>query len=152
MPAITATVTGNTTARPELRFTPAGAPVATFTVAVNERYKNAAGEWTDGPTSFVRCVAWRDLAEHLAESVDKGDRLIVTGTMREREYEVESQHPGDSGKRRVWELNVTDAGAALRYATVKITKARRNGVPLPDDPWADAPPPAAPADEGEPPF
>lgn len=152
MPAITTTVIGNTTDRPELRFTPQGAPVATFTIAANERYKAASGEWTDGATSFVRCVAWRDLAEHLAESVDKGDRLIVTGTLREREYEVESKHQGDSGKRRVWELHATEAGAALRYATVKISKVRRNGVPLPDDPWADTPPPAAPADSGEPPF
>ena len=154
MPAITTTVVGNTTDRPELRFTPAGAPVATFTVAVNERYKTAAGEWADGATSFVRCVAWRDLAEHVAESADKGDRLIVTGTLREREYEVQAQHPGDSGKRRVWELHATEVGAALRYATVKIAKARRDSVPMPADPWADGapPPPSGPSDSGEPPF
>jgi single-strand DNA-binding protein len=153
VPAITTTVVGNTTDRPELRFTPQGVPVATFTVAVNERYKAASGEWADGPTSFVRCIAWRDLAEHLAESIDKGDRLIVTGTLREREYEVQSQHAGDSGKRRVWEVHATEAGAALRYATVKVAKVRRNDPPLPADPWADTPPPAGPSDDsGEPPF
>jgi len=155
VPAITTTVVGNTTARPELRFTPSGAPVASFTVAANERYKNGSGEWTDGPTSYVRCQAWRQLAEHLAESVDKGDRLIVTGTMREREYEVQPTHPGDTGKRRVWELHVTEAGAALTRATVKISRVRRDQAPPPEDPWADqAPPPSGPADGAtdEPPF
>jgi single-strand DNA-binding protein len=153
MPAITTTVVGNTTGQPELRFTPAGVPVATFTVAANERYKNAAGEWTDGPTTFVRCVAWREQGEHVAESVDKGDRVMVTGTLREREYEVQATHPGDSGKRRVWELHVSEVGASLRYATAKIAKVRRDGVPLPEDPWADqAPPPSAPSASDEPPF
>jgi single-strand DNA-binding protein len=153
VPAITTTITGNTTGDPELRFTPAGVPVATFTVAVNERYKAASGEWTDGPTSFVRCIAWRDLGEHVAESVAKGDRVMVAGAFREREYEVQSQHAGDSGKRRVWELNATEVGASLRYATAKIAKVRRDGVPLPEDPWADqAPPPSAPSASDEPPF
>lgn len=152
MPAITTTITGNTTGDPELRFTPAGVPVATFTVAVNERYKTSGGEWADGPTSFVRCVAWRDLGEHTAESVAKGDRVTVTGTLREREYEVQPTHTGDSGKRRVWELHASEVGASLRYATVKIAKVRRDGPPLPDDPWADqAPPPSGPSAD-EPPF
>ena len=154
MPAITTTVVGNITAQPELRFTPAGVPVATFTVAANERYRDKSGEWADGPTSWVRCNAWRDQAEHVAESFDKGDRVIVTGTFREREYEVQSQHAGDSGKRRVWELHVSEVGASVRHATVKISRVRRDGVPLPEDPWADqAPPPAGPSDDsGEPPF
>lgn len=153
MPAITTTVIGNTTGAPELRFTPSGTPVATFTVAANERYKNGSGEWTDGPTSYVRCNAWRDQAQHLADSVAKGDRLIVSGVLREREYEVPPQHPGDSGKRRVWELHVTEVGASLRHATVKIARVRRDSVPMPEDPWADqAPPPAAPSDSDEPPF
>ena len=145
MTAINATVTGNLTADPELKFTPAGVPVAVFTIASNERFKDQAGQWQDGPTSFVRCNAWRELAEHLAESAAKGDRMIVTGTFRQRDYETSSGE-----KRTVWELAVTEAGAALRYATVKITRAKRDSVPVPEDPWArDAR--SAPV-EDEPPF
>jgi single-strand DNA-binding protein len=149
MPAIPITVIGNLTADPELRFTAAGAPVASFTVASNERYRDTSGEWKDGPTSFVRVNAWHELAEHVAECLTKGDRAIVAGTLKQRDYEAK-----DGGKRTVWEVTATECGAALKYATVKITKARRDGAPLPDDPWSDrghqAPPPNAP--DEEPPF
>ena len=152
MPAIPITVVGNLTADPELRFTAQGAPVASFTVASNERYKDNSGEWKDGPTSFVRCNAWHELAEHLAESLAKGDRAIVTGTLKQRDYEAK-----DGTKRTLWEVTVSEGGPALRYATAKVAKAaRRDGAPLPDDPWADrgnsgqAPPPDVPDDE--PPF
>jgi single-strand DNA-binding protein len=145
MTAINATVTGNLTADPELKFTANGTPVAVFTIASNERFKDQAGQWQDGPTSFVRCNAWRELAEHLAESAGKGDRLIVTGTFRQRDYETTAGE-----KRTVWELAVTEAGAALRYATAKISRVKRDSVPLPEDPYArdSAPAPA----EDEPPF
>jgi len=144
MTAIQVTVVGNLTADPELRFTGTGVPVATFTVASNERFKDAAGEWKDGPTSFVRCNAWRDLAEHVSESLAKGDRAVVTGTLRQRDYEAQ-----DGTKRTVWEVAVAEVGAALRYATVKISKTRRDSVPVAEDPWAAVPsgPP-----EDEPPF
>jgi len=144
MTAIQVTVVGNLTADPELRFTGTGVPVATFTVASNERFKDAAGEWKDGPTSFVRCSAWRDLAEHVSESLAKGDRAVVTGTLRQRDYEAQ-----DGTKRTVWEVAVAEVGAALRYATVKISKTRRDSVPVAEDPWAAVPsgPP-----EDEPPF
>jgi single-strand DNA-binding protein len=146
MTAISVTVVGNLTADPELRYTASGVPVATFTVASNERFKDASGEWQDGPTSFVRCNAWRDLGEHVAESLAKGDRAVVTGILRQRDYEAQ-----DKTKRTVWEVAVSEVGAALRYATVKIAKARRDGVPVPEDPWAQAGPPPAPTDD-EPPF
>ena len=154
MAGINVTVTGNLTDDPELKFTPNGAPVAQWTVAVNERFKDGSGQWQDGPTSYVRCVAWRDLAEHAAESLSKGDRVIVTGTMRERAYEVQPTHSGDSGKRRIWELAAAGVGADLRYATVKIARAQRRGdAPVPADPWASGDPgPAAPPSEDEPPF
>ncbi|MGI8446962.1 MAG: single-stranded DNA-binding protein [Streptosporangiaceae bacterium] len=148
MTAINVTVTGNLTGDPELRYTPSGAPVAQFTVASNERYKDGAGQWQDGPTSFVRCNAWRELAEHAAESLSKGDRVIVSGTMRQRDYQAQ-----DGTKRTVWEVAVFEVGAALKYATVKISKARRDGAPIPEDPWAATGGPAdsdAPAEE--PPF
>lgn len=144
MSAISITVTGNLTGDPELKFTASGTPVATFTIASNERFKDGSGEWKDGPVSFVRCNAWRELAEHVAESMGKGDRVIVAGTLRQRDYETK-----EGEKRTVWEVAVTEAGAALRYATVKISKARRDQVPPPEDPWAGAP--SAPL-EDEPPF
>jgi len=147
MTAIQITVTGNLTGDPELKFTPQGVGVATFTVASNERFKDQGGEWQDGPTSFVRCNAWRDLAEHVAESLTKGDRVMVSGTLRQRDYETK-----EGEKRTVWEVHAAEVGAALRYATVKISKVRRDHVPAPEDPWSrEAPTPSAPAEE-EPPF
>ena len=150
MTAISVTVVGNLTADPELRYTGTGVPVASFTVASNERYKDAAGEWQDGPTSFVRCNAWRELAEHAAESLSKGDRVVVTGIMRQRDYEAK-----DGTKRTVWEVAVSEVGASVKYATVKISKARRDGAPVPEDPWANGP--GGPQDsdaplDDEPPF
>ncbi len=149
MAGIQITVTGNLTGDPELKYTPSGAAVATFTVASNERFRGPDGQWQDGPTSFVRCNAWRELGEHIAESAAKGDRLIVTGVLRQRTYEVEARDRNDSGKRTVWEVAVTEAGAALRYATVKIAKVRRDSVPVAEDPWPTSP---APAPQDEPPF
>lgn len=145
MTAINATVIGNLTADPELKFTTNGTPVAVFTVASNERYKDGSGQWQDGPTSFVRCNAWRHLAEHIAESVAKGDRVIVSGTFRQRDYETTNGE-----KRTVWELAVSEAGAALSYATAKVSRAKRDSVPVPDDPWASSAR-SAPI-EDEPPF
>lgn len=158
MNAINITVTGNLTGDPELKFTPSGVACATFTVAANERYQQD-GQWKDGPTSFMRCNAWRDLAEHVCESLSRGDRVMVSGQLRERSYEVTPAGPNDTGKRRVWELNATDVGAALRNATVKVSRVRRSDGPPPEDPWAGngdsgngARQPAPPQDEEPPPF
>jgi single-strand DNA-binding protein len=151
MTAINITVTGNLTDDPQLRYTPTGVPAAQFTVASNERYRGNDGQWQDGPTSFVRCNAWRDLADHAAESLSKGDRVVVTGTLRQRDYEAK-----DGTKRTVWEVAVAEVATSLRYATVKISRARRDGGPVPEDPWASTSgpgpvdPAALPADE--PPF
>lgn len=143
MTAISITVTGNLTGDPELRFTAQGRPVAQFSVASNERFKDGKGEWQDGPTSFVRCNAWADLAEHVAESFNKGDRVVVTGTLRQRDYEAK-----DGSKRTIWEVSVSDMGASVRYATVKIAKVRRDGAPIPEDPWAST---GGPSDSDVPP-
>lgn len=144
MSAIQITVTGNLCADPELRATAQGRLVAQFTLASNERYKDQSGEWKDGPTSFVRCVAWADLGEHVAESLTKGDRATVVGTLRQRDYEN-----AQGEKRSVWEVTAAEVGAALKYATVKIAKVHRDSVPPPEeDPWArEAPIPSAPQDE-----
>lgn len=124
MSAITITVAGNLTGDPELRFTPNGVAAATFTVAVNERRRNGAGEWEDGPTSFVRVQCWRDMAEHVCESLTRGSRVVVTGAWREREWTTESGE-----KRRAWELTADDVGASMRHATVKIARANRDSSP-----------------------
>jgi single-strand DNA-binding protein len=153
MPATAVTVTGNLTDTPKITFTPAGVPVASFTVASNERYRDQSGTWQDGPSSFFRVNAWRDLGEHVAESLDKGDRVTVDGTIRQRTYEVEPKHPGDSGKRTVWEIHAREVGAALSYATVKVSRIRRDTVPVPEEPWArEAPPASADNFSDEPPF
>jgi single-strand DNA-binding protein len=117
------TITGNLVDNPELRFTPAGQAVARFRVASTARYKDSAsGQWKDGNTLFLTCVAWRQLAEHIAESLEKGMRAIVTGRLQQRTYETQ-----EGEKRTVYELQVDDAGPALSRATAKVTKISRSG-------------------------
>lgn len=138
MAGIHVTVVGNLARDPELKCTPSGAFVATFTIACNERIRGDDGQWRDGPTSWVRCNAWSDLAEHLAESVSKGDRVIVSGQLRQREYTGK-----DNVRKSAWEVTVAEAGPSLRYATAKTVKAERYDAPpaAADNPWAsDAPP------------
>lgn len=153
MPTIDITVTGNLARDPDLRYTTSGAPVATFTVASTERYQQD-GEWKDGTTSWVRCSAWRELAEHVAESLSKGDRVIVHGTLRQRDYEVPAKDGDPGGKRTSWEVTVTDVGPSLKYAQAKVKKTARDRVPPPEeDPWAGSAPPAGPGGySDEPPF
>jgi single-strand DNA-binding protein len=115
----TTTIVGNLTADPELRFTPGGAPVADFTVAVTPRVKDGAG-WKDGDTSFFRCTAWRGLAEHLAKSLGKGDRVLVHGTLRQRSWETDAGE-----KRSAVEVQVDELGPSLKWATAKPEKANR---------------------------
>lgn len=150
MTAINITVTGNLTDDPQLRYTPTGVPAAQFTVASNERYRGDDGQWKDGATSFVRVNAWRELAEHAAESLGKGDRVVVTGILRQRDYEAK-----DGSKRTVWEVAAIEVASSLKYATVKISRARRDSVPVPEGPWATSD--AGPVDpaslpQDEPPF
>ena len=112
--------TGNLTADPELKFLPSGIPVASFTVAVSKRVKDGDG-WKDGPTSFVRCTVWRQYAENVAESLAKGTKVVVIGSMGQREYETK-----DGEKRSVWECQVEDVGPALRNATASVRKVERS--------------------------
>ncbi|MGH3237245.1 MAG: single-stranded DNA-binding protein [Streptosporangiaceae bacterium] len=116
-------ITGNLVEDPELRFTPAGQPVAKFRIASTPRYRdNTSEEWKDGDTLYLTCVVWRQAAENVAESLTRGMRAIVTGRLRQRTYETEG---GD--KRTVYELQVDEAGPSLRSATAKVTKASRPG-------------------------
>jgi single-strand DNA-binding protein len=117
------TVIGNLTADPELRFTPAGAAVANFTVASTPRiFDRQSNEWKDGEALFLRCNIWREAAENVAESLTRGSRVIVQGRLKQRSYETR-----EGEKRTVVELEVDEIGPSLRYATAKVTKAGRGG-------------------------
>lgn len=117
------TVVGNLTADPELRFTPAGAAVANFTVASTPRaFDRQSNEWKDGDTLFMRCSIWREAAENVAESLTKGMRVIVQGRLVQRSYETR-----EGEKRTVVELQVDEVGPSLRYASAKVTRAQRSG-------------------------
>lgn len=106
---------GNIADAPDLRFTPAGAAVASFQVAVSRRVKDDAGVWSDSSTTFYRCAVWRAYAEHVAASLSRGDRVMVTGDLRPREYSVTSPD-GVVTKRLALEVEVTDVGLCLRFA------------------------------------
>ncbi|WP_226346815.1 single-stranded DNA-binding protein [Agilicoccus flavus] len=118
------TVIGNLTADPELRFTPSGAAVASFTVASTPRtFDRQSNEWKDAETLFMRCSVWREAAENVAESLTKGSRVIVTGRLVSRSWDDK-----ESGqKRTVMEMQVDEVGPSMRYATAKVTKTQRGG-------------------------
>ncbi len=152
----TITVVGNLTADPELRFTPSGAAVASFTVASTPRtLDRTTNEWKDGEALFLRCSVWRQAAENVAESLTRGARVIVTGRLKQRSFETR-----EGEKRTVIELDVDEVGPSLRYATAKVNKAGRSapggfgggaaaggaaggfagaGAPSGEDPWSSPP-------------
>ncbi|WP_266655577.1 single-stranded DNA-binding protein [Streptomyces sp. NBC_01549] len=149
---------GNLVDDPELRFTPAGVPVARFTVASTPRtFDRDTNTWRDGEPTFLDCSAWRQLAENLAGSLSKGARVVAAGRLRTDRWETPE---GEKRSRMV--LDVDDVGASMTFATVTITRTTRPAPPretAPDDPWATASPvrPAAPVDDAddsaaEPPF
>ena len=118
------TIAGNLVDDPELRFTPAGQPVAKFRIASTPRYldKNT-NEWKDGDSLFLTCNVWRQAAENVAESLTRGMRVIVSGRLRQRSYETK-----EGEKRTVYEVEVDDVGPSLRNASAKVNKvARSNG-------------------------
>jgi single-strand DNA-binding protein len=118
----TITVIGNLTDDPELRFTPSGAAVAKFRVASTPRtLDRASGEWKDGEPLFLACSVWRQAAENVAESLQRGSRVIVSGRLRQRSYETK-----EGEKRTVYELEVDEIGPSLRYATAKVQKMSRS--------------------------
>ena len=156
------TVIGNLTADPELRFTPSGAAVASFTVASTPRtFDRQSGEWKDGEALFLRCNIWRQAAENVAESLTRGARVIVNGRLKQRSFETR-----EGEKRTVVELDVDEIGPSLRYATAKVNKVNRGSGgggfgggpgggpsgPPPDDPWGSAPPAGSGGYADEPPF
>ncbi|MEV0454858.1 single-stranded DNA-binding protein [Catellatospora methionotrophica] len=166
----TITVIGNLVDDPELRFTPSGAAVAKFRLASTPRtLDRASGEWKDGEPLFLSCNMWRQMAENVAESLQKGSRVIVSGRLRQRSYETK-----EGEKRTVYELEVDEIGPSLRYATAKVQKMSRSGGGgggygsgssgggnnsgggggFSDDPWATAAPAGGSGGnfDDEPPF
>jgi single-strand DNA-binding protein len=117
------TIAGNLVDDPELRFTPAGQPVARFRVASTPRlHDKNTNEWKDGDSLFLTCNVWRQAAENVAESLTRGMRVIVSGRLRQRSYETK-----EGEKRTVYEVEVDDVGPSLRNASAKVTRAQRSG-------------------------
>jgi single-strand DNA-binding protein len=114
------TVAGNLTDDPELRFTPAGDQVASLRVAVTTRAPDGQGGWRDGSTSFFRVTVWRAQAEHAAESLRKGARVLVCGRLRQRTWETDDGQP-----RQAVEIEADELAASLRFHTATLTKATR---------------------------
>jgi single-strand DNA-binding protein len=153
------TIVGNLTDEPELRFTPSGAAVIKFSVAVNRRsFDRQTNEWKDAGTSFYRVNAWNQLAQNCAETLTKGARVVVFGDHREDHWTDEKTQEKRSG----WTVTAQAVGPDLTWATATVTKTKSNREgAAPDDPWNTAskerPPAAAgaPAAGGysdEPPF
>jgi single-strand DNA-binding protein len=139
------TVVGNLVDDPELRFTPSGAAVANFRIASTPRtFDKQSNEWKDGDALFLSCSVWRQAAENVAESLQKGMRVVVQGNLRSRQYETR-----EGEKRTVFEIQVDEVGPSLKYATAKVTRTQRSGSsygdggggqaqsgPSGNDPWA----------------
>lgn len=150
----TITIIGNLVDDPELRFTPSGAAVANFRIASTPRtFDKQSNEWKDGDALFLSCSVWRQAAENVAESLQRGMKVIVQGRLKQRSYETK-----EGEKRTVIELDVEEVGPSLTFATAKVTRAQRSGgqqqsqpssVPA-NDPWAS--PSTGGASGAEPPF
>ena len=140
------TVVGNLVDDPELRFTPSGAAVANFRIASTPRtFDKQSNEWKDGDALFLSCSVWRQAAENVAESLQRGMRVVVQGRLKSRQYETR-----EGEKRTVFEIEVEEVGPSLKYATAKVTRANRSsggggfggqggsagGSAPADDPWA----------------
>jgi single-strand DNA-binding protein len=163
------TIIGNLVNDPELRYTPTGQAVATFRVASTPRFMDrTTNEWKDGESLFLSCNVWRQAAENVAESLQRGMRVIVSGRLKQRSYETR-----EGEKRTVYEIEVDEVGPSLRNASAKVSRSSRSSGGgggfgsgqsgqggqggygggagrANDDPWA-----ADPADNGfsdEPPF
>ena len=170
------TVVGNLTADPELRFTPSGAAVASFTIASTPRnFDRNTNEWKDGEALFLRCSIWRQAAENVAESLTRGMRVVAQGRLKQRSFETR-----EGEKRTVVEMDVDEVGPSLKYATAKVNRTQRGSSSgggfgssgsdfggssggsgggnsgsssgASDDPWGSAPASSSSGFSDEPPF
>lgn len=129
------TIVGNLTADPELRTTGQGAQVASFTIANTARvYNKQTGQYEDGPALFMRCSAWNDLAQHCAQSLAKGMRVIAQGRLRQHSYQAQ-----DGTNRTVVELQVDEIGPSLRYATAQVARISHQSGPVYGNPASTHP-------------
>jgi single-strand DNA-binding protein len=136
--AIQTTVIGNLVSDPELRFTGSGVAVANFTIASVDRvFDREKNEWKDGQAVFMRCVAWREMAENIANGFTKGMRIMASGKLRQENYEDKA---GD--KRSVMKLEVEDCGPSVRFAQVSVRRASRQAQPAQGDAWSTPQEPA----------
>ena len=132
------TIAGALTADPEIKYLDSGACVANFTVAANDRrFDREKGAWVDGSATFLRCSVWNQMGEHVAESLFKGTRVLVSGVLKQRKWETDAGE-----KRTALELAVSEVGPSLKFATAAVKKAERStGNPAPSTSPADDEPP-----------
>lgn len=117
------TIVGNVVADPELRFTPNGTAVANFRIASTpRRFNSQTNQWEEGDALFLTCNAWKQMGENTSNTLVKGMRVIVTGTLRQRSYQTKSGE-----QRSVYEVDVDDLGPSLRYATATVDRNPREG-------------------------
>ena len=131
------TIRGRLTGPPELRFTPSGSAVANFTIASNARtFDKQTNEWKDKEAIFWRCAAWKEMAENVAESLDKGMAVVALAELESRSYTTK-----EGEKRTVTEARIEAIGPDLRWASAKVTRTQRNDKPAQtqnapaQDPW-----------------
>jgi single-strand DNA-binding protein len=130
------TIVGNLGADPEMRYTPTGNAVTALNVAVPQRkYDKTAGKWEDTGTTWYRVNCWQRLAEHVAESLTRGMRVIVVGSLSAREWKDR-----DDNKRETWEITADAVGPDLSYATAAVKRTVRDTAPVPDDPYRETEP------------
>ena len=132
------TLIGNLVDDPELRFTPSGVAMAKIRLAVNRRWRGQDGEWQEN-TSFFTGTIWREQAEQVAESLQKGARVILSGRLEQRSWETQE---GD--KRSVVEIQIDEIGPSLRWATATVNKTQRQGGDWSNDKKTDSTPAPVP--------
>lgn len=118
--AMQANFAGNIVEDVSLRFTPKGLPVANFVVAVNHRVRGENGEWADGEPQYIRCTAWRRIAENIADTCRRGTRVVVIGSMHAESYETK-----DGAKRVEWRVTADEVGVSLAWCTAELRRNRR---------------------------
>jgi single-strand DNA-binding protein len=138
-------IVGNLTDDPELRYTPNGAAVANFRVAVNKRFRDQSGEWKDGETSYFRVSAWRSMGENAAESLTRGTRVVVAGRLRSRSWETP-----EGETRSTVEIEADEVAPSLRWATAKVEKTSRSSSGGGD--WSESVTVGAGGESGESPL
>lgn len=128
MPLPSIQLSGTVVFEPSLRFTPSGSAVVSFRVACNQRKKTDAGGWVDGDSCFLDVTAWQEKAEAIAEQVKQGDRVVVTGTLKMREYTDK-----DENKRQAFEVNAFDVALIVRPPKAERDRPKE---PPANDPWS----------------